>query len=228
MATPPVTRTRPISLSHTLNPGQEEYRLDVTTDYVEHFLPEYVGLRLPGADYVMSEVVLSSHVGTHVEVPRHYFKDGQDLVDMPLERFVGQASLVRCMHRQPGEPITGADLDERGPHVLEGDIVFIRTDSGFYGTPRSHDRPYLARTAVDWLLERKIACLGVDCSGIELRGVPEQPNHMALFAEGIPIIEHLAGLDQLPDRFYVVAAPWRVRGLEACPVSVVAFVEDEA
>lgn len=226
--TAPAARTRPISLSHVLHPGQEEYRLDVVTEYVEHFLPEYAGLRPPEADYVMSEIVLWSHVGTHVEVPRHYFKDGQDLVDMPLERLVGQAALVPCMHRKPGEPITGTDLEQHGPHVLDGDIVFIRTDSGFYGTPLSHDRPYLASTAIDWLLERQISCLGVDCSGIELRGVPEQPNHMALFARGIPIIEHLAGLDQLPERFYVVAAPWPVEGLEACPVSVVAFVEDHA
>jgi kynurenine formamidase len=45
-----------------------------------------------------------------------------------------------------------------------------------------------------------------------------------LFRNGIPLIEHLANLERLcKDRFFVVAAPWRVHGLEASPVSVIAF-----
>jgi arylformamidase len=222
----PSTRLQPRELSHVLLPGEEEYELRVASRPVEEFLPDYAGLRPPGADYIMSEVTLWSHVGTHIEAPYHYFEDGADVSELPLERVVGECALLDLTHRGHNEAITREDLEERGSEVRAGDIVFVRTDQGHYRTARSHDRPYFTEDAVSWLVERPISCLGVDCSGIERRGVPGQPNHERLFSHGIPLIEHLYGLDQLrTTRFFVVAVPWRVRGLEASPVSVVAFEE---
>ena len=207
-----------------LVPGAEEYKLEVENRPVEEFLPDYMGLRLPTADYVMSEVSMWSHVGTHLEAPFHYFRDGDDVSRIPIGSVVGECALVQFTDRGAGEAITHDDLEERGGDVRRGDIAFVRTDQGNYRTERSHDRPYFTREAVAWLVERGIVCLGVDCSGIEKRGVPGQPNHVQLFEHGIPLIEHLAGLDQLTSsRFFVVAVPWRVQGLDASPVSVVAF-----
>ncbi len=215
---------RPVELSHVLVPGEEEYRLEVENHLVEELLPEYAGLRPAGADYIMSEVSLWSHVGTHLEAPYHYFRDRDDVSRVPLESVVGECTLLRFTDRGPGEAITETDLAERGGDVRRGDIVFVRTDEGHYRTAQSHDRPYFTEEAIAWLVEKGITCLGVDCSGIEKRGVPGQPNHALLFEHGIPLIEHLAGLDRLvSSRFFVVAVPWRVRGLEASPVSVVAF-----
>lgn len=219
---------RLIELSHVLRPGEEEYALETKSSYVEELLPEYRGLRPPNAEYIMSEVTLWSHVGTHIEAPRHYLPEGADVADVPLDRVAGDASLLTFVDRGVGEPIERADLDERGAHVRDADIVFVRTDSGNYRTPQSHDRPYFTEDAINWLLERNIRLLGVDCSGIEKRGEPRQPNHVALFRAEIPLIEHLANLDQLShSRFFVVAVPWRVRGLEASPVSVVAFEREQ-
>src|SRR3990172_5046130 len=118
---------RAVELSHTLLPGEEEYTLRVTGRFVEELLPDYVGLRPPGADCIMSEVFLWSHVGTHMEAPFHYFKDGADVASVPLERIVGEAALLLFNDRGVGEPIERSDLDERGGHVRAGDIVFVRT-----------------------------------------------------------------------------------------------------
>jgi arylformamidase len=215
---------RVVELSHSLLPGEEEYELQVQNRLVEELLPDYAGLRPPGADYIISEVSLWSHVGTHMEAPFHYLGDGADIAAVPLERVAGECTLLLFTDRGPGEAITRDDVAERGSDIRERDIVFVRTDQGNYRTPRSHDRPYFTEEAVAWLVERRISCLGVDCSGIERRGVPRQPNHVLLFENGIPLIEHLAHLEQLRStRFLVVAVPWRVHGLEASPVSVVAL-----
>jgi arylformamidase len=133
--------------------------------------------------------------------------------------------LIDFTDKRKGDPITLEDLEGRAQCIQEGDIVFLYTGlSRNYRTRRSHDRPYLPPDAVLWLVERGIACLGVDCSGIEERGLPEQPSHRTLLEHGIPLIEHLTHLDRLTEeRFFVVAVPWRVRGLDASPVSVVAF-----
>lgn len=214
---------RIVELSHQLIPGEEEYRLEVQNHYVEELLPEYE--RPPDAWYIMSEVQMWSHVGTHMESPFHYLKDGQDCAGIPLERVVGEGVLIDFTDKAVGEPITAEDLEERGQDIREGDIVFVRTGlSHNYRTPRSHDRPYFPVEAIRWLVEKGISCLGVDCSGIEKRDEPTQPSHEMLFKHGIPLIEHLAHLDRLSKtRFFVVAVPWRVHGLEASPVSVIAF-----
>lgn len=216
---------RVIELSHVLVPGQEEYRLEVTNRFVEELLPYYAGKRPSDAWYIMSDVALWSHVGTHMESPFHYLRDGMDIAAVPLDQVVGMCQLVNFVDKKPGEPITAGEMRSRGAAIEIGDIVFVRTDSGHYGTPQSHDRPYFAPDAIRWLVEdRQIHLMGVDCSGIDDRTRAAQPDHEMLFSHGVPLIEHLANLDQLTrDRFYVVAAPWRVKGLEATPVSVVAF-----
>jgi arylformamidase len=220
---------RAVELSHHLFPGQEEYQLEVQNRYVEELQPEYKDKRPPGQWYIMSEVQLWSHVGTHMEAPYHYLKEGSDIAQVPLARVVGECILIDFSDKAIREPISEAELQERGADIREGDMVFVRTGlSHNYRTPHSHDRPYFSEAAIRWLVERKIACLGVDCSGIEERTQPRQPNHRMLFTHGIPLIEHLTNLDQLRSRrFFVVAAPWRVHGLEASPVSVVAFEHEE-
>lgn len=229
LQTPSIQSTLPgarvVELSHTLQPGQEEYQLEVVNRQVEEFLPFYSGKRAPDAWYIMSEVALWSHVGTHMESPFHHLRDGADIAAVELERCVGDCQLLDFTDKAVGEPISEQELRERGSGIEIGDIVFVRTDSGHYGTERSHDRPYFEEAAIRWLAEdRRISVLGVDCSGVENRTEPRQPNHEMLFKHGIPLIEHLAHLDQLTvDRFFVVAVPWRVKGLDASPVSVLAF-----
>ena len=52
--------------------------------------------------------------------------------------------------------------------------------------------------------------------------------HAALLAAGIPIVEHLCGLDQLPAlAFRFHAAPAPVVGIGSFPVRAVAAIADE-
>ena len=214
-----------VELSHTLLPGKEEYKLEVKNKFVEEFLSGYH--RKKEDWYIMSEVTLWSHVGTHVESPYHYLKDGSDVSEIPLSRLMGEAVVLDFSHKKPGEAIEREELEKEGNDVKENDIVIIKTGlDRFYRTPRAHDRPYLSFRAAKWLVEKKIACLATDASGFEIRGVKDQPNHRLLFENGIPVIEHLTGLDKLTRRrFFFIALPWKVKGLDASPVRVIGIEE---
>ncbi len=217
---------RIVELSFDLYPDQEEYHLAVQNRPVAEMLPFYADKVQPGEWYVMSEVHLWSHVGTHIEAPLHHVAGGIDCAGLPLRNVVGEAVLVDFGDKPLFEGITREELRARGGHIRQGDIVFVRTGlHHLYRTPRSHDRPYFTQEAIAWLVdEMQIACLGVDCSGIEKRGEVGEPNHCKLLGSGIPLIEHLAHLERLTKpRFFVVAVPWRVHGLDASPVSVIAF-----
>ncbi|MGD0876629.1 MAG: ribose 5-phosphate isomerase B [Anaerolineales bacterium] len=223
---PAPLRGRLVDLSQLIYPSQEEYRFDAQVYPVSELLPQY---HTPvGQWYVMTEVTLWSHVGTHIESPLHYIKDGPDVADLPLEQLIGPAVVLDFSHKQTNEPIQLEELREAGD-VQVGDIVILKTGRDrLYRTPQAHDRPYLAVEATHWLAEdRRIALLGTDASGFEVRGIDTQPNHQILFERGIPVIEHLTNLSSLTrSRVTLIVLPWKARGLDSCPVRVVAFEEE--
>lgn len=218
---------RIIDLSHTLTPGKEEYKLEVKRYFVNELYPQYK--RRPNDWYIMNEVTFLTHVGTHVEVPYHYLKEGKDISEMPLERLVGEAVVLDFVHKRPGEAIDIEDLEKYEQKIKEGDIVLIKTGlSRFYRTDKAHDRPYLTNEAVKWLVKKKIHCLGVDCTGIEPKGSDYQVNHETLFKNDIPLIEYLTNLDQLEkERFLLFILPVAIQKAEALPVRVIAIEEAE-
>lgn len=214
-----------VDLSHTLLPGKEEYELEVKNKFVEELLPKV--RRSQGNWYIMSEVFMWSHVGTHLEAPYHYFKKGKDVSQIPMERVMGEAVILDFSHKETNEPITKEELEEKGADIKEGDIIILKTGlDRFYRTSKAHDRPYLTPQATSWLVEKKISCLATDASGFEVRGVHDQPNHKLLFENDIPVIEHLTNLDKLTKkRIFLIALPWKVKGLDSSPVRVIAVEE---
>lgn len=213
-------------LSHDIIPFKEEYKFETKTKYVDEFLPYYKGLREDSAWYIMTEISMWSHVGTHIESPYHYIKDGADVAEIPLGNLVGECTLLDFSYLKANEGLKLDEFIKKADSIQENDIVFLRFGlSKTYRTDLSRTRPYLETEVVEWLVAKKIKCLGVDISGIEKRGIPDQPNHRLLFRNNIPLIEHLANLDQITQsRFFVVAVPIRMHGVDACPVSVIALV----
>ena len=72
-----------------------------------------------------------------------------------------------------------------------------------------------------------VALVGIDSVNIDGTSTGERPIHTALLGAGIPIVEHLRGLDLLdpatPFTFTAVPAP--VRGLGTFPVRAFATLD---
>ncbi len=207
-----------IDLTHTLLPGQEQYTVE---------LKQRGTLRDAPTGDIMHDVYMWSHSGTHVEVSLHFYAGGKDTSDFPPEQFVGNAILLDFRHKQVNEAITLADIRAAGD-VQPGDIVILwEGRENQYRTTASHQRPYLAEDAAEWLaLDRKIKVLGTDASGFEVRGRNDHPNHHLFFKPGvdIPVIECLRNLALIPQqRFFFVGMPIPCKGLDASPIRAVAL-----
>lgn len=208
---------RVIDLTHVLIPGQEQYGLEVTQRGERHG---------PTGD-IMKEVFMWSHVGTHVEVPLHFYAQGKDTAGLPLDLFMGPAIKLDFRHKQVNEAITLDDLKAAGDIQVGDHVILWEGRDGQYRTQASHQRPYITEEAVAWLLEdRKVRLLGTDSSGFEVRGVSHHPNHTRWFAHDTAVLECLRNLDQIRgQRFYLIALPIPVQGLDACPVRAIAIEE---
>ncbi len=214
-----------IDLSHTMESGKEKYGLETKRYFVDELLPEYT--RQPEDWYIMHKVTFNTHIGTHIEMPQHFFKEGKDVTQMPLERLVGDAVLLNFTDKKGGEAITLCDLKSYDTDIKKGDIIFINTGwFRYYNTPKAHPRPYIDTEGIKWLISKKISCLGADLTGIEPKGRKLQPNHKLLLGNDIPLIECLTNLDKIKKRrFMAVILPLSIKGLEACPVRVIAIEE---
>ena len=76
-----------IDLSHPLEHGQLNFPMDPKISVVVHNTVATIG-------YNITQFSLSTHQGTHLDVPFHFYDDGKTVDQMPLERFYGPAVLV--------------------------------------------------------------------------------------------------------------------------------------
>jgi arylformamidase len=211
-------KPRVVDLTHVLVPGAEQYHLEV----------KQRGQRQGETGDIMSDLSMWSHVGTHVEVPRHFYAKGKDTSQLPLEVFMGPAIRLDFRHKQKDEAITLEDVRAAGDIQRGEHVILWEGREHLYRTPQSHDRPYLTEEALAWLLEdRQVRLLGTDSSGFEVRGVAHFPNHARLFRYDAAVLECLRNLGEIRHQhFYLIALPIPVRGLDACPVRAIAIEDD--
>ncbi len=210
-------RGRIVELSHVLLPGKEQYKLEIKPQKERS-----------GPLSIQYDVLLWSHVGTHVEYALHFLPNGREISSLPIQRLVGPATVVDLRHKQVNEPIDIEDF-QAAADIRVGDIVLTWTGrDNQYRTPQSHDRPYVTKRAAEWLADdRKIRALGTDSSGFDVRGGKElEPNHFIFFdrEDPIPVIECMAHLGNLSrNRVFLIALPLRIVGLDAWPVRAIAI-----
>ena len=212
---------RMVDLTRVIEPtGPEAVRKFVV--HIHDALEEVPGKQHPeGEWYVMSDVELMNHVGTHIEVPFHCLKEGADLADIPLSQLTGEAVILDLSDAEADggvtlEQVQTAARDAGG--VRKGDIVFARMG-------QTED---FATEPLVWLVEQGIKLMGVDSGGVELAhdDTHANVNHLTLFRAGIPLVENLANLDQVSGkRVKVFALPVPVKGLDSFPLRVIALVD---
>ena len=221
--------TRIVDLSHVITPGKAGRKFALEMVGAETVNPNVV--RLEGQWYIMHNISMVSHIGTHIEAPYHLFKSKADLAGIPLERLMGEAVLLDLRHCPRKSAVIlkhVQDASAKAGGIRRGDIVLCNLGSAaFYGTEEYGMSPYFSPEAIRWLVDREMKLMGVDASGVEVPGNEDHVNHSALFTKGIPLIENLVNLDRLSrTRFLVYAFPIAVSGLEAFPLRVVAVEPD--
>lgn len=208
---------RIIDLTHVMIPGEEQYSLEVKQRNERH----------GETGDIMSDVYMWSHVGTHVEVPLHFYTNGKDTSQLPLDVFMGPAIRLDFRHKQVNEAITLEDVKAAGDIQVGEHVILWEGRDNQYRTSTSHQRPYITEEAVSWLLDdRKIKLLGTDSSGFEVRGASNHPNHTLFFKHDATVLECLCNLGEIKHQhFYLLALPLPVQHLDACPVRAIA-IED--
>ena len=161
-----------------------------------------------------------ANTGTYLDTPSHRFSAGADLAGVPLSRLCDLDGLVV---RLAGDDIRAIDRQVLMLSTAKGRAVLLHTGwDRLWATERyGSGHPYLTADGTDWLVESGVALVGIDLGNIDDAEDGNRPAHTALLRAGIPIVEHLCGLDELPpEGFRFFATPRLVVGMGTFPVRV--------
>jgi kynurenine formamidase len=176
-----------------------------------------------GVEFQIGKIELVANTGTYVDAPSHRWVDGVDLAGLPLDRLAGrEIVLVDAVGERAIDEGVLADLD------VDGKAVLVRTGwDRHWGTEEYlSGNPFLTETLALELVERGAAIVGIDSLNIDDLGDLRRPVHSVLLRAGIPIVEHMTGLANVPARgARLFAVPVKVRGMGTFPVRAFAIVE---
>ncbi|HEY5563983.1 MAG TPA: cyclase family protein [Rhodothermia bacterium] len=211
-----------IDLSHPLAHGQLNFPFDPKISVVVHNTVESIG-------YNISEISMSTHQGTHLDAPFHFYNDGRTLDEMTLDQFYGPASLVDLApggRLEAGTPLTVEMFARHADKFVEGAKVIYRTGWDFmFGQPEFFsDFPTLTLEAAQWMADRKIGMIGMDTPTPSTQW---KECHLILLAKGVEmvIVEGLTRLEELPERFTFIGFPMNIKGRDGSPIRAVALIE---
>ncbi|MCU1493198.1 MAG: putative cyclase [Acidimicrobiaceae bacterium] len=180
------------------------------------------GMYAPGTEFAIGRISMVTNTGTYLDTPAHRWRDGHDLSGLPLEHCANLPLVV--------VDATGAIADDVLDVLpLSGAAVIFRTGwDAHWGTDRygDIDHPHLTVACAEELVARGVALVGIDSVNIDSTATGERPAHSTLLSVGIPIVEHLTVLHQLPStgaRFFAV--PPAVHGLATFPVRAFAVID---
>jgi kynurenine formamidase len=223
---PSGTPRRLVELSHVVRHGMITYPGLPGPEITDHMTREDSRSRYaPGTEFHIGRISMVANTGTYVDSPFHSFEEGADLAALPLPRL---ADLDGVLVRVLGGRTRAVDPAAVVPHKVEGRAVLIHTGwDRHWGTERyMQGHPYLAADAAMWLAEHGAALVGIDSLNIDDTDDLSRPAHTTLLAAGIPVVEHLRGLDQLPpEGFRFHAAPVAVEGMGTFPVRAYAVLD---
>jgi kynurenine formamidase len=173
---------------------------------------------VPGTEFAIDELTLIGNTATYLDAPYHRYPDGADLSSIPLARTVDLPAIVV---RVTGTQQHGVDVGALAALDISGTAVLLHTgDDARFGSPAyAEDRHFLTRAGAAWLAASGAALVGIDALNIDDTDDRERPAHSLLLAAGIPVVEHLTGLEQLPPTgAQFTAVPLRIEGFGTIPV----------
>lgn len=148
----------------------------------------------------IGRIQTSTHVGTHVDAPFHYLNEGERIIDLELERFIGRCQVIDMGH---APAINEQAL--KGKDISQTERLLIRTS-----LPNRPDRFPSEVTPITpdgaaYMASLGVKLIGVDSPSVDPVTSKDLPGHHALNTHDIYILENVM-LDDVAEGYYELIA----------------------
>lgn len=166
----------------------------------------------------ISEIMLGSHTGTHLDVPRHISEQGISVDKIDLNQLVGPTRVLDMTHCQTG--ISVKDLKKE--NIKKGERILVKTKNSLRGFKQFiPDYIYLEGDAAEFLAKQEIILFGIDSLSIKQKGNPDVRAHTELLKNNIVIIEGLDLSQVEPGNYDLYCLALKFVGLDGSPARVI-------
>jgi len=199
----------PVSEAIGVWPGDVPFRRDVSLELEK------------GANFALSSVTTTLHLGAHADAPSHYVTGGAPIDARPLELYYGPCQVI-AVNVARGARIVPADVKEpiSAPRVLFA--------TGTFPDPRvfTTDFASLSPELVERLHAEGVVLVGVDTPSVDPFDDKELLAHHALARHDMANLEGLVLTHVAPGLYTLVALPLRIEGADASPVRAALLAEE--
>jgi len=183
-----------------------------------------------------SNIEMSSHNGTHIDVPFHVLKGGKKITDYDISDFYFDKILVIDCKKKDLEKIEVEDLEPYKNDLKKCDLLLIYTGFSQYRSVETEryikKSPGFSVKSAKYIKSNfpNIRCIGVDLMGIEniVEGRESGWIVHKILLEGNSNYFHIEDMNVKPvvrrKVRQVFVAPIRMVGLEASPVTIIADI----
>ena len=181
---------------------------------------------LDNLGYNLSRVTTSTHQGTHIDAPKHFFYEGKTIDEIPLEKLILKGIKIDLTAKKDKEDITPADLEPYADKIEKGMAVILDTgwEKNWPQPKYFSDFPKVTDELAEWLVKKEIGMIAMAMptpNPINWKSV-----HETLLGAEVLVVEGLANLAELPaEGFTFYAMPLKLKGRDGSPIRAFAITD---
>jgi arylformamidase len=171
-----------------------------------------------------SSILLGSHIGTHMDAPSHFIRDGYTIEDTPIESCIGDVTVVDARHRGKGDRLRVEDLRQ---YELKERVLLVFGWSKYWKTgDYLQEFPYIDSEAAQYMWENGVKLIAMDTPSPDTQPKDEATAykiHKFMLKKNVIFVESVINTDQIDfsKDYCLIALPLKLDKVDASPCRVV-------
>jgi arylformamidase len=181
-----------------------------------------------GSSVNVSSINMSLHNGTHGDAKWHFEDDGWTMEQAQLETYFGPCVVVDLSAKYRGGDMPRFEISDFAAVASELETaprVLVKTNVWRDQKAFPARIPVVAADVPRWLQDRGVKLLGLDVPSVDEIDSKDLPNHHAIGAANINIVESLDLSAVEAGRYNFVALPLKIAGGDGSPLRAILWRE---
>lgn len=178
--------------------------------------------------YAEKDLVLGTHIGTHMDAPAHMIKGGKTLDQYQVADFIGQAFIIPFAYDDLEDNSQLEYLSQFETEIRESDFIILKTNwSVKWGMKDYFEKyPALDKSAAEYLSGFRLKGIGLDAISIDQYDNEKFDAHHILLGNEILIVENLCNLEKIrSSSFKLYVFPLRITASDGSPIRAIAEIQ---
>ena len=198
-------------LTHKTENNMTAYSLEEKPDIKNLFTIKKDGFNV-------TSLGLSSHLGTHIDVPLHMIENGKSICDLPIESFFGKGKCISFNELQ--------NINFIKNEIKNIDFLLVYTGWDKFWNEENYFKnyPVIPDEIISKIADSNLKGIGIDCISPDSYNSQNMEKHKKLLGNNKIIIENLCSLETVLGKdFYFSRLPLKGK-FDGCPVRAAAII----